>query len=194
MNHLRVCFCLTLALVTVLVTGADLFAQGVFRRDRRAGARPKVRDFTAAEVRDVIKEGILSLESRQKSNGEWSDVHTYSNGTTALCTLALLNASERKDTEAIKNGLNAIRAERNKSTYFTSLKIMCLATADPGGDKYLREVQADVDWLVKIQAKSGGWAYGRSGPGGSPDSSNSCLLYTSPSPRDATLSRMPSSA
>ena len=26
------------------------------------------------------------------------------------------------------------------------------------------------------------------------DSPNSCLLYTSPSPRDATLSRMPSSA
>ena len=29
---------------------------------------------------------------------------------------------------------------------------------------------------------------------GSGDSSRSCLLYTSPSPRDATLSRMPSSA
>ena len=27
-----------------------------------------------------------------------------------------------------------------------------------------------------------------------PDASSSCLLYTSPSPRDATLSRMPSSA
>ena len=27
-----------------------------------------------------------------------------------------------------------------------------------------------------------------------PDKSNACLLYTSPSPRDATLSRMPSSA
>ena len=34
-------------------------------------------------------------------------------------------------------------------------------------------------------------------PGGTPNSAgllNSCLLYTSPSPRDATLSRMPSSA
>ena len=28
----------------------------------------------------------------------------------------------------------------------------------------------------------------------SPDKSTICLLYTSPSPRDATLSRMPSSA
>ena len=31
-------------------------------------------------------------------------------------------------------------------------------------------------------------------PGGSGGSFKSCLLYTSPSPRDATLSRMPSSA
>jgi len=29
---------------------------------------------------------------------------------------------------------------------------------------------------------------------GQPDIFNTCLLYTSPSPRDATLSRMPSSA
>ena len=30
--------------------------------------------------------------------------------------------------------------------------------------------------------------------GGTGDGSGTCLLYTSPSPRDATLSRMPSSA
>ena len=42
----------------------------------------------------------------------------------------------------------------------------------------------DVDLAVKVSRKSfnsGVW-------------SRSCLLYTSPSPRDATLSRMPSSA
>ena len=32
------------------------------------------------------------------------------------------------------------------------------------------------------------------GTGGDPDFASTCLLYTSPSPRDATLSRMPSSA
>ena len=51
MNQLRVSFCLALAMVAVLVTGVDLHAQGVFRRDRRAGAKPVVRDFTADEVR-----------------------------------------------------------------------------------------------------------------------------------------------
>ena len=174
MNQLRVSFCLALAMVAVLVTGVDLHAQGVFRRDRRAGAKPVVRDFTADEVRDAIARGIDSLASRQqKATGKWPDVQGYPNGTTALCTLALLNASDKKDTEAIKKGLKAIRNEREKSTYFVSLRIMCLATADPGGNKYLQEVQADIDWLVKIQSKSGGWAYGRNGNIGSPDSSNS---------------------
>ena len=42
-----------------------------------------------------------------------------------------------------------------------------------------------------------GWRSGLApafGPGRDPGDPGSCLLYTSPSPRDATLSRMPSSA
>ena len=172
MNQLRVSVFLAIATFSVLVCGADLFAQGVFRRDRRV-RQPQVRDFTAAEVRESIARGIETLESRQQAKGEWGDVHSYSNGSTALCTLALLNACDRKDTPAIQKGLQAIRAEKVRSTYFTSLKIMCLATADPEGKKYLQEVQTDIDWLIKIQKKSGGWAYGRPGNSGSPDSSNS---------------------
>lgn len=172
MNQLKVSVFLVIATFAVLNCGAELFAQGIFGRDRR-GRQAQVRDFTAAEVREAITRGIESLESRQKANGEWSEVNSYSNGATALCTLALLNASDRKDTPAIQKGLQAIRGENVKSTYFTSLKIMCLATADPEGKKYLQEVQTDIDWLIRIQKKSGGWAYGRAGNSGSPDSSNS---------------------
>ena len=174
MNLLKGGFCLSLALTMVLTSGTDLFSQGIFGRDRRAAVRPKVREFTAAEVREAIKRGIQSLESRQqRGTGKWPDVHSIASGTTALCTLALLNASDRKDTEAIQKGIGAILRERDKATYFISLKIMCLATADPEGKKHLRVVQQDVDWLLKIQAKSGGWGYGRNGGGGPPDSSNS---------------------
>ena len=42
--------------------------------------------------------------------------------------------------------------------------------------------------MKEMQSMQGG------GFGAFPDSYNVCLLYTSPSPRDATLSRMPSSA
>ena len=48
---------------------------------------------------------------------------------------------------------------------------------------YLKTQSSDADWAVRdvnIDWEDGG-AY-------------ACLLYTSPSPRDATLSRMPSSA
>ena len=39
-----------------------------------------------------------------------------------------------------------------------------------------------------------GWYYRRAGASAAQNIMESCLLYTSPSPRDATLSRMPSSA
>ena len=55
-------------------------------------------------------------------------------------------------------------------------------------------------WVKTIVNGNGGVLF-NGGPGrveiqcfNAPDSTNPCLLYTSPSPRDATLSRMPSSA
>ena len=146
----------------------------MFNRNRRA---PVIRDVSAAEVRDAIKRGIEALEERQKDNGEWSNngagVNSYSNGVTALCTLALINASDRKDTPAIKKGLEAIIKEPNRSTYFVSLRVMCLANADPKGRNYLPEVQTDINWLKMVQERNGGWGYGRQGGHGTPDSSNS---------------------
>ena len=51
----------------------------------------------------------------------------------------------------------------------------------------------DTDNVLKFQypnvTTTGAWA-----SGGNLNTGRSCLLYTSPSPRDATLSRMPSSA
>ena len=48
----------------------------------------------------------------------------------------------------------------------------------------------------EINVELGEGVYGLLGPNGSGKTTliNLCLLYTSPSPRDATLSRMPSSA
>lgn len=162
---------LTVAFMLLAVFSPQASAQGMFDRVKRA---PKVREVSAAEVRDAIRLGIEALESRQKASGSWPDFHSYNNGVTALCTLALINASDRPDTPAIQQGLEAIIKEPNRSTYFVSLRVMCLANADPKGEKYLREVQTDINYLVKIQARSGGWAYGRNGAsGGSADASNS---------------------
>ena len=45
-----------------------------------------------------------------------------------------------------------------------------------------------------VFASQAAWCLADIDPDGHPALSDSCLLYTSPSPRDATLSRMPSSA
>ena len=50
-----------------------------------------------------------------------------------------------------------------------------------------------IDALL-VGGGGGGAKYGGGGGGGAVVHVETCLLYTSPSPRDATLSRMPSSA
>jgi hypothetical protein len=164
---------LSVAWFAIATQASNVVAQRMFDRNRRAA--PQARQVSAAEVRDAIKRGIGALEGQQRANGAWPDSKhgSYPNGVTALCTLALLNASDRSDTPAIEKGLREILREPNRSTYFVSLRIMCLATADPEGKKYRVAVQDDIDWLVKIQSRTGGWGYGSRGHGGSADSSNS---------------------
>ena len=68
------------------------------------------------------------------------------------------------------------------------------ATPEDIGNLTIRRSLAD----MLVSSGRGLAAYSRSiedaSPTGLADSGSSCLLYTSPSPRDATLSRMPSSA
>jgi len=63
--------------------------------------------------------------------------------------------------------------DRNCLHVFSSDEALCIGPA-PAIDSYL-----NVDRILEAAKKTGAEA---------------CLLYTSPSPRDATLSRMPSSA
>ena len=56
----------------------------------------------------------------------------------------------------------------------------------------MREVMAE--FMRNNDRSESSRAEGRTAVEGSPRGAGPCLLYTSPSPRDATLSRMPSSA
>ena len=171
MSHVRT-FGLLLFIGSICFPISPVEAQGIrLFRGRARPTRP-AREVSAEEVRNAISNGVRALEDRQSGGGTWKNVGDVENGATALCTLALLNASERKDSPAILKGIDAVLKERNRRTYFLALRIMCLATADPAGKKYLQKVQEDVDWLQKVQSNDGGWAYGRTGKMRASDSSN----------------------
>ena len=62
--------------------------------------------------------------------------------------------------------------------YFNNSCKICKAEID----LYKKEKCSEIDWVDITNNKVAS------------EETNNCLLYTSPSPRDATLSRMPSSA
>lgn len=131
-------------------------------------------------VRRAIRRGTDFLISRQNEDGSWPTIF-FDRGVTALCTLALLESLDDPEHPAIRKGISNLlqmKREDNSATYVISLRVMALATADRSGEKYRREIAADVKWLLDQQIKktgnnfAGGWSYG-SRMGRSGDSSNS---------------------
>ena len=61
-------------------------------------------------------------------------------------------------------------------------------------DDFNAEINAEAEIIVVFPHKSGNEGWGINGKIVRVDEKNNCLLYTSPSPRDLSTSRMPSSA
>ncbi|MEM9412353.1 MAG: DUF4159 domain-containing protein, partial [Planctomycetota bacterium] len=124
-------------------------------------------DITAEQVRRSLQRGTRFLLGSQSKNGSWPSSldNRFPEGTTALATLALLNCGISPKTPSIQKSIDQILAvpEGNLTTYFTSLRLMVLATADPKGQLYRPEIQNDADWLIANQvsrgAAKGGWSY-----------------------------------
>lgn len=143
-----------------------LFAHSVsaFQRPSRPGAAAPAIDVSAEQVRSAIRAGRKFLKDRRKQNGKWTDVSNFPDGTTGLCTLALLNAGVSAD--ELRSSLDQLqkRAPENLSTYTVSLRIMALALADPEGRRYRGRIERDVRYLEKAQTRegnsAGGWSYG----------------------------------
>ncbi|QDU86663.1 hypothetical protein Pla175_00130 [Pirellulimonas nuda] len=124
----------------------------------------------AATVLSTIDRGVAYLKQAQSSKGRWDELPTYAGGTTALCTLALLDAGVEPSDPVITKALAYLRTLEPEKTYVTALQTMVLATADPDRDRIL--IQRNVEWLeanqIKEGDKSGAWSY----PGASGDNSN----------------------
>jgi len=125
---------------------------------------------TAEKVRKAINRSVDNLKKRQKADGNWSGVSGYQGGSTALVTLALLNAGENPSSPQIQKAIKVIQAIPRAKTYEVSLRVMTLSAADPTGQRYRATIQGDIEWLLNGQT-SGGWNY--SGNKGAPDASNS---------------------
>ena len=154
---------LLVGLVTILITSS------CYNRTCEAQAPPK-ETLTADLVRKAIKRGVDNLKKSQGADGSWTGVSAYPGGSTALITLALLNAGERPNSPQIQKSLALILAIPRSKTYEVSLRVLALSAADPTGTRFRATIQGDIKWLLEGQTESGGWNYGT--PGTSADGSN----------------------
>ena len=132
---------------------------------------------SANQVRSAIRKGAEYLISQRNDDGRWPEIAGYKAGSTALCTLALLNAG--MPPEKLKRSLDQLQRHEPEdlTTYVISLRIMVFALADPQGRRYLGNIRKDVRHLEKTQVAGGrsigGWGYGNVRGGKTADASNS---------------------
>ena len=118
--------------------------------------RNKPNSLTAEKVRESIQRGVQFLLRQASDSGSYGRLQTQDD-ITALCVLALLNADVPPDHPTLQKSLDLIESvpQDKLSTYFTSLRIMAFATADPAGKRYLRQISSDTRWLIERQINRG---------------------------------------
>jgi len=164
------------SLVFILTFAATAFAG--FSKSNTAPAQevPTIQ-LDAAKVKKAIEKGIDFLESTQNADGSWNGFGEQKDGSTALMTLALLNAGVSKDSQTIRKALRQIESfrEESLSNYTVALRVMVYCAADPS--RYRGQIIQDVRWLERAQQRNdqvydGGWSYSVNQVGSS-DGSNS---------------------
>ena len=157
----------------IMVVGLGVALAGVLPFARALSAQD---DLSAEKVRDSIERGVNYLKNSQR-DGRWPNYRQYNGGTTALATLALLNAGVPEADPVLRQSLRVILNLPQEKTYVVALRVMALAAADPQGKKYKTDITRDINWLLERQVPSGtrqgGWGYDRlNRQFGSADSSN----------------------
>ena len=148
----------------------------------RSGARTESTFGTDRKGTGVVidSEGLIATAGYIVAEAESVSV-TFANGITDEAEIVAYDDSI---------GLGLLRPKNFRSTYALELgnsadvkkdqKALILPASGEEGAKSVT--------IGKVKPFTGGWEYMLD------DAIHTCLLYTSPSPRDATLSRMPSSA
>jgi hypothetical protein len=135
-------------------------------------------EIAAEQVRKAIDRGKDYLLTQQRNDGSWPETIGQSGGTSALCTLALLNAGVELGDERMQKALNYLRRIGPERTYVVALQTMVLARAEPERDRGL--ILRNVKWLEKTQISEGpfkgAWTYPGMGTGGDNSNSQFALL------------------
>jgi hypothetical protein len=130
-----------------------------------------------ARVLATIDRAVGYLKRTQNGRGGWSDPDTFPGGTTALCTLALLNAGLGPREPVVAKALEFLRRLEPERTYVVALQTMVLCAAEPRRDLVL--IQRNAQWLERAQREDdwgGSWGYGDAGGGSDPSNSQFALL------------------
>ena len=112
---------------------------------------------SAAQVQAAIERSVQDLIGAQDNDGGWPELSEYSYGVSSLVTLALLSAGLEPQSPAVSRALNYISRGELDRTYTVSLQTMALCAANP--NRFARQIERNVQWLIKAQSQGGGWSY-----------------------------------
>ncbi|MEX2114746.1 MAG: DUF4159 domain-containing protein [Pirellulales bacterium] len=141
---------------------------------------PARADIAPEQVRASIDRAIAYLERQQNADGSWPDQPAYTGGTSALVTLALLNAGVPPESDSMQRALGYLRGLSTTQTYVVALQTMVFCAGEPKKD--LLRIRQNAAWFENTQVKSGerrgAWSYpsGPAGGGGDPSNSQFALL------------------
>ena len=137
-------------------------------------------DVDAKAVQRSITRGIAYLRKAQNERGGWEEYGGQSCGLSALCTLAMLNASVSREDPDIVRAMRYLRSFEPKQTYSVALQTQVFCQLGAAGD--LPRIRRNVEWLVKGQKvagakdRIGSWDYGSQRGAGDPSNSQFALL------------------
>ena len=137
-------------------------------------------DVDAKAVERSIARGIAYLRKSQNPRGGWEEYGGQSCGLSALCTLALLNASVSRDDPDIVRAMRYLRAFEPRATYSVALQTLVFCQLGAAGD--LPRIRRNVELLLQGQKTAGAgdrvgsWGYGSQRGAGDPSNSQFALL------------------
>ena len=147
---------------------------------------PVLLELDRAEEAAAVGEEIYAAVMSANGGGTIAMDVTAIDNLITLCRALVRAAGDKSSTEQV-----SVKARLGAALYLRVDRDVTLDKANKAGEKEERLAEAEAVLRDTLACEPEGEV---TPPRGVKKAGKDCLLYTSPSPRDATLSRMPSSA